>query len=93
MNDSSKAIEAVFLAFKQQGAELQIHGQKNENPDSGPLKSIPKATFSPFKGRWDERDAEEKKQAELKRRQQEMQEQIDEDFEEGFEIEDGDGGY
>jgi hypothetical protein len=63
MNDSSKAIEAVFLAFKQQGAELQIHGQKNENPDSGPLKSIPKATFSPFKGRWDERDAEEKKQA------------------------------
>lgn len=66
MNDSSKIIESVFMGFKAQGQMMKIHGQVDED-GNGPLKTVPKATFSPFKGIHDKMDEELKKKEELKR--------------------------
>ena len=49
MNNDSKVIETVFLAFKQQDRPLQVYGQKEENGDS-PMKHPPIPTFTPYKG-------------------------------------------
>lgn len=49
MNDKSKAIEAIFLAFKGAGKAMQVYGQKEEDGNS-PMKHVPKATFTPYKG-------------------------------------------
>jgi len=52
MNDVSKVIETVFLAFKQRDRPILVYGQKEENGDS-PMKHPPIPTFTPYKGLWD----------------------------------------
>lgn len=54
------------MGFKAQGQMMKIHGQVDED-GNGPLKTVPKATFSPFKGIHDKMDEELKKKEELKR--------------------------
>lgn len=52
MNDVSKIIETVFVAFKTQGKPLSVYGQQEENSDS-PMKHPPIPTFTPYKGVFD----------------------------------------
>ncbi|CDW79967.1 ankyrin repeat [Stylonychia lemnae] len=94
MNDNKKIIEAVFMGFKQQGKPIKIHGQVDEDSNS-PTKSVPKATFTPFKGLHDKMDEERKKAENLKQLQKQWEEEenkMGDDFEDedngGFEIED-----
>lgn len=53
MNDSSKVIEAVFMAFKAAGKPVSIHGQQIQDGNS-PMKNPPPATTHPYKGMFDD---------------------------------------
>lgn len=52
MNDISKILETVFIAFKTLGKPLSVYGQQEENSDS-PMKHPPIPTFTPYKGVFD----------------------------------------
>lgn len=52
MNDVSKIVETVFIAFKTLGKPLSVYGQQEENSDS-PMKHPPIPTFTPYKGVFD----------------------------------------
>eukprot|EP00347_Sterkiella_histriomuscorum_P016183 403354171 len=93
INDNSKVIECIFMAFKQQGEVMKVHGQLDEKDNGGGLtKNIPKATFSPFKGLHDKMDEENKKKEELKRLQKQWEEEEGKDpnDDEGFELDNED---
>jgi hypothetical protein len=52
MNDSSKVVEAVFLAHKASGKKIWLYGQQEEDGNS-PMRHPPIPTFTPYKGLFD----------------------------------------
>ena len=83
LNDISKLIEAVFLAFKSQSKPLQIYGQK-EAEYKGPIMHMPVPLFEPYKGLHDDMDF--KKKSTVQNQKEESKDQqfslLDEDDEE-----------
>jgi len=59
LNNQPKVVEAVVLAFKHQGKPVILSGQVDEDANAL-MKTVPPATFSPFKGIHDEMDKKRK---------------------------------
>lgn len=98
MSGEKKAVEAIFMAFKAQGKNIRVYGQREEDGDHL-KKKVPPASMSPFKGRFDEDDKNWKKSTAQKKNDDfddedgdgfVIEEEGDEDGQEEFKVEHAD---